>query len=401
MYTGPGTWNDFLTDCMERLLHFHNMDPETDVYKIELKAKIIGRKRKRKGIYDEPSIIEAEPAKEVSEIVISEKECEETVSDICPADIIQLESYINQNVQQPRLSGLGGQSDTSGYDCSGIKSSVVRSSKRRIVPGLGVDEEKYCEVPAALASQLGDCVIQKNTGNDSSLFKAAKQHIKAEKFIASEEGFENLQRFVNSKLVEWWPNFEHFYSWPMEIKIGSDLCSKVICIQDAELFKTFLLSEESLHFANNPEVDLWILAYCLNTHIYVLSYDNKYKTRLDDTHMKTFAGTNVVLPTEFSINTSNLWLVTEDGLKFNRACTKREMSLMLKSDLRDEEDVERNTNVESNTIDGESDLNVEDIYSIETSDCNKKRKLILLKFWMKVRRRVKELLLQRRKSLRL
>ena len=61
MYTGPETWNDFLTKCMKKLLQSHNMDPETDVYKIELKTKTLERKRKQKGI------VQISPAKVVSE----------------------------------------------------------------------------------------------------------------------------------------------------------------------------------------------------------------------------------------------------------------------------------------------------------------------------------------------
>ena len=142
-------------------------------------------------------------------------------------------------------------------------------------------EPQFSALPRAVKNKLENSQIQKNSGGGSCLYKAAMQHVNAGSFKASDEGFESLRKYAHEKLVEFWPTYEEWYTWPMTVRIGSGEQSRLVSIEDADKFKEFLMSEESLHSYNTSEVDLWILSYVLHTHVYVLTYNLPDKT-LDD-----------------------------------------------------------------------------------------------------------------------
>ena len=57
IFTGLGTWNDFLTKSLENLLTSNNMDPEQDVSELEKKTKILESKRRKRGIQKKPTLM--------------------------------------------------------------------------------------------------------------------------------------------------------------------------------------------------------------------------------------------------------------------------------------------------------------------------------------------------------
>ena len=212
----------------------------------------------------------------------------------------------------------------------------------------------FVKVPRGLESQLGDCMIQTNTGGyTSSLYKAAMQHINAGIHESSEEGFEYLQSFAHAKLVEWWPSFEHLFSFPSEVKVESKNNIRIVKIPDGEAFKKFLKSDESLYASLSKEVEIWILSYVLNTYIFLLTCDVHDQAvpgsaLVGVPQWKTYAGTNVVsgLISPYTSNTNNLWLLIKDS----DAAIQR---IVINAEV---ESFERNLNVVVELVDGNDNL---------------------------------------------
>ena len=446
MYTGEGTFDEFITKSMINLLHLAGMDPERDILSMEGKSNILAKKRKQRGILEPSKALEyAEigkvqpqhnkfvgfttprlssnpirstlssqpvtyctptstppPGQEQAQYGLSHegssgssnfespKQSNEKLEgndDLNENEVLLTEVFESVNTaseissevlkEVPLIGSLssfdllnsgkdGGQFTyqprraigDSPFKCATNSAKI----KKRKIQFQGFDRSKkskvdstaFVKVPGALESQLGDCMIQRNSGGcSSSLYKAAMQHVNVGNFVASEEGFEQLQSFAHAKLVEWWPSFGHLFSFPTEVKVESENNARIVKIPDGEAFKKFLKSDESLYASLSKEVEIWILSYVLNTYIFLLTCDVHDQAvpgsaLVGVPQWKTYAGTNVVsgLISPYTSNTNNLWLLIKDSdAEIQRIVINAEV-----------ESFERNLNVVVELVDGNDNL---------------------------------------------
>ena len=450
MYTGEGTFDEFITKSMINLLHLAGMDPERDILSMEGKSNILAKKRKQRGILEPSKALEyAEiekvqpqhnkfvgfttprlssnpirstlssqpvtyctptstppPGQEQAQYGLSHegssgssnfespKQSNEKLEgndDLNENEVLLTEVFESVNTaseissevlkEVPLIGSLssfdllnsgkdGGQFTyqprraigDSPFKCATNSAKI----KKRKIQFQGFDRSKkskvdstaFVKVPGALESQLGDCMIQRNSGGcSSSLYKAAMQHVNVGNFVASEEGFEQLQSFAHAKLVEWWPSFGHLFSFPTEVKVESENNIRMVKIPDGEAFKKFLKSDESLYASLSKEVEIWILSYVLNTYIFLLTCDVHDQAvpgsaLVGVPQWKTYAGTNVVsgLVSPYTSNTNNLWLIEKDFDEYERAAHIKEVELLERQKKIMGDEVVNNQNVENERL---------------------------------------------------
>ena len=149
----------------------------------------------------------------------------------------------------------------------GIGKNKIRKSgtKKKIYKAFKV-------VPQAVRKFLPRGKQQLNSGGGACLYKAASQHLENRKGMSS-INFQELRQYCHAKILDWWDTFDQFFAWPHAVTIGTGIDSRQLILSSPDEYKEFLMSDESMIAFSETEVDIWALAYVLNTKVCVLSYN--------------------------------------------------------------------------------------------------------------------------------
>ena len=179
---------------------------------------------------------------------------------------------------------------------------------------------KFLDVPLQVKGHLKNCKVEWNSGGGSCLFKSAAQHVSKCGLGASDVSYVELRRCAHKKLVEWWPFFASYYVWPTIVTVGAGDNSRMESFANAAEYIKFLESDDSLNAFSDTEVDLWVLAYMLNTTIWVLSYNLPHGEGLDGGRCiwRFFPGQGATELDKFSCNSDVLYLLHEHLVHWSR-----------------------------------------------------------------------------------
>ena len=93
--------------------------------------------------------------------------------------------------------------------------------------------------------------------------------------VAQQEGFDplELKRYQNTKLIEWYVNFQDVFVYPLTLLIGSGNTSYNKTMKHKYEFFKFLRSDEALMAWNTGQVEIMVLATIINQPITLVTYN--------------------------------------------------------------------------------------------------------------------------------
>ena len=105
------------------------------------------------------------------------------------------------------------------------------------------------ELPSFLGGLVKfPCMVQVNSGGGPTLYRSAAQHVGL-----GEDGWQELRKYCNIKLAEWWQWYQPYYIFPLQLVVD----------KDEKIEKTIHNSEQFLDFLNTPDsLDTMFLNYC-------------------------------------------------------------------------------------------------------------------------------------------
>ena len=143
---------------------------------------------------------------------------------------------------------------------------------------------------------------------------------------------------VHSKIVQDWEVYEDFFSWPLEVTIGTGPKSYQREFHDSLSYKHFLMTEESLESFTETEVELLALAHILKTNIFVLSYNvPKRKNSVEKcVRWSSYLCEGIDLEeTKFSCNSVELYLLQEHMTHYSKIIEMVDSSTTMKKNLKE------------------------------------------------------------------
>ena len=134
-------------------------------------------------------------------------------------------------------------------------------------------ESQFEDLPEAVNDMFVGCKQEKNTGGGGCLYKSAAAHVTQHGMTQSSVSYSSLRKYCHSKIIQWWPHFSCYYSWPFEFTVGTgaNMMSKVVN-SDKEYFE-FLNTMASVDSYTESEVDLLVLSYVLGINIEVVTHN--------------------------------------------------------------------------------------------------------------------------------
>lgn len=321
-----------------------NLDTETHVEDLENKAKILKKKERFRGIHKPPTVTRKVTGSDNNNMTDVEQDSEN--NDM--TDVDQESSPVHDSVDQV----LNAQSNLDSEEPpsmatfkprrqirdSPFKNCVLQKPIQDHIPmTINIHENdtdqtdtRYLDTPEQVKHELKDFKVQWNSGGGSCLFKAALQHINANT-RDSVSSYLELRKHAHSKLVEWWSNFENFFVWPLSVTVGTGNTSRQKTILSAEEFKQFLASDDSMETFNETEVEVWLLAYIMNTTICVLSYNLPEGQGVGCTRFmwRYYCGNGVVTDSDnarYSSGANCLYLLHEHLVHWSRMVEAKSLS---------------------------------------------------------------------------
>ena len=258
MYTGPGTFQDFLTRTIRNCLALNGKDPETYAFEFPGKSKSQKDQQRLKILLQNET--SNEPIeRDAIDIDVNENDAAEALAPEA--------NYIPQSTDEvftPRRR-------MSKDDVARIANAAAISSQDFDVftePTLQVSdyEPLYCNrpisIPPRFLQEINEPLhpgwkILKNTGGGACLFKAGADHI----FL---KDFTHLRKYVHAHMIKNWDFYRSFYVFPLTIKIGSGELFNEKNIAHEEDYLEFLKSKESMTSYNTSDAEVVAMGNVLN-----------------------------------------------------------------------------------------------------------------------------------------
>ena len=93
-YTGLGTWDEFIKKSLEALLILNNVDPETHVVDLSNKVATVTKKRRQRGIFLPPMIIQSE-----GDVLGDDRDQVQEVSDLAEEGVLNHDQEVTEGAE--------------------------------------------------------------------------------------------------------------------------------------------------------------------------------------------------------------------------------------------------------------------------------------------------------------
>ena len=282
-YTGQGSFSQFLDRTIAFIFSKKGLDTESHVVELELKENRIKKKERNRGVFKNPMIYRTNVDVENNADYCNEDDSDDSNNN-CPESSISMEGQVDVDGSEfrPRRPMSDSPFKTGGSsnslhcpipmgDLMGDCVSSIESHEE--INNIANNMREYEEIPDQLIHELGGGFrIQHNSGGGSCFYKAVAQHISNNKSGANVCYLE-LRKYAHEKIMQWWENLQMYFTWPMQVTIGTGERRREKELGSPEEYHQFLSSAESLESYTESEIDVWVMSYILNKTISVLTYN--------------------------------------------------------------------------------------------------------------------------------
>ena len=230
-------------------------------------------------------------------------------SHACPSSDTSANQDSTRNTANPPPS--------SSVDMVSIKSGnqEIHTMNNKNPSSINFQQILVKELPSFLGGLVKfPCMVQVNSGGGPSLYRAAAQHVGL-----GEDGWQELRKYCNIKLAEWWQWYQPYYIFPLKLSVVKD--EKMLkTINNSEQFLDFLKTPDSLHALFLNFCEQYCLANIIGVPIHQLSYTMVQAGAIQEAHYKW--STVEPHPTLAQQNQFHcqepLFILYEENIKFNR-----------------------------------------------------------------------------------